>query len=75
MIIEIYGKSQCQYCDMAVMKAQAMVQENDHTYTYKKLGVDFTKEELLEKFPSAKTFPQITIDGNPIGGWNEFKKV
>jgi len=44
--------------------------------TYKKynLGEDFNREELLNKFPSAKTFPQITVDGVSIGGWTEFNK-
>jgi glutaredoxin len=76
MHIEIYSKDQCPYCDMAVRKAQAMIQEtSEHTYSVKKLGVDFTREELLEKFPDAKTFPQITVDGVSIGGWTEFQKV
>ena len=30
------------------------------------------REELFEKFPSARTFPQITIDGNLVGGYTEF---
>ena len=33
---------------------------------------DFTREELFEKFPSARTFPQITMDGILIGGYTEF---
>jgi glutaredoxin 3 len=76
MIIEIYSKDQCPYCDMAVRKAQAMIQEtSEHTYSVKKLGVDFGREEMLETFPTARTFPQIKIDGQPIGGWTEFQKI
>lgn len=60
---------------MALHKAQAMVQENSNKLTYKKLGVDFNREELIEKFPTARTFPQIKIDGQPIGGWAEFKEI
>jgi glutaredoxin 3 len=75
MIIEIYSKDQCPYCDMALHKAQAMVQENTDKLTYKKLGVDFNREELLEQFPTARTFPQIKIDGVSIGGWTEFQKI
>lgn len=76
MIIEIYSKDQCPYCDMAVRKAQAMVQEtSEHTYSVKKLGVDFGREEMLETFPGARTFPQIKVDGIGIGGWTEFQKV
>ena len=76
MIIEIYSKDQCPYCDMAVRKAQAMIQEtSEHTYSVKKLGVDFNREELLVQFPTARTFPQIKIDGVSIGGWTEFQKI
>ena len=39
------------------------------------LDEDFTREQLLEVFPDAKTFPQITIDKIKIGGYDEFKKV
>jgi glutaredoxin 3 len=75
MIIEIYGKDACSQCEMALYKAQAMVQENTNKLTYKKLGVDFNREELLEQFPTARTFPQIKIDGVSIGGWTEFQKI
>lgn len=76
MNIEIYSKDNCPYCDMAVHKAQAMVQEtSEHTYKVLKLGPDFGREEMLENFPGARTFPQIKVDGKPIGGWLEFQKI
>lgn len=76
MNIEIYSKDQCPYCDMAVHKAQAMIQEgSDISYKVFKLGVDFGREEMLENFPGARTFPQIRIDGKNIGGWLEFQKI
>ena len=28
----------------------------------------------MEKFPTARTFPQITIDGESIGGYTEFRE-
>jgi glutaredoxin len=61
---------------MAVHKAQAMIQESsDISYKVLKLGKDFGREEMLETFPGARTFPQIKIDGKNIGGWLEFQKV
>lgn len=76
MNIEIYSKDQCPYCDMAIHKAQAMIQErSDISYKVFKLNEDFSREELFEKFPTARTFPQITIDGEGIGGWQEFQNV
>jgi glutaredoxin len=40
--------------------------------TYKSLGTDYTKEELLESFPGARTVPQIKINGTTIGGYDQF---
>jgi glutaredoxin len=39
------------------------------------LEEDFSRDELFEKFPTARTFPQITIDGESIGGFMEFKEI
>ena len=35
------------------------------------LDVDYTREDFVEKFPEARTFPQITKDGIYIGGFTE----
>jgi len=73
--IEIYSKDNCPYCDMAVRQAQQMVQESSNKYVVYKLGVDFELHELLERVPTARTFPQIMIDGENIGGYTEFSKI
>ena len=38
------------------------------------IGEDFTREEVLELFPGARTFPQIKIDDVNIGGYTELEK-
>ena len=70
-MIKIYGKPQCPFCD----RAKALAEREGYTYEYLQLDVDFTREELFEKFPSARTFPQITVDydGEYIGGYTEFE--
>tara|TARA_Y100000361_G_C10897614_1_gene207375 strand:- start:62 stop:439 length:378 start_codon:yes stop_codon:yes gene_type:complete len=75
MKIEIYGKDNCAYCDRAVALAQQIVQESEHKYEYFKHGRDFDTHDLLREFPNARTFPQIRIDGENIGGYNEFYEV
>ena len=35
------------------------------------IDVDYTREDFEEKFPDARTFPQITMDGEYIGGFTE----
>ena len=76
MKIEIYSKDQCPFCEMAVHKAQAMIQErSDISYKVYKLGVDFDREKMMEKFPTARTFPQIVVNDENIGGWKEFQEI
>ena len=71
MIVEIYSKPMCPYCDMA----KALAEREGHDLTVKMLDVDFDREVLLETFPGARTYPQIIVDGNKIGGYTEFKKL
>ena len=67
MKIEIYGKTFCPYCD----KAKALCEREGLEYSYKELDKDFNREEFFNIFPTARTFPQIKIDGNDIGGYTE----
>ncbi len=67
-MIEIYGKIQCSFCD----RAKALCEQRNLDYKYYQLGEHFTREELLEMFPDARTFPQIKVGGSPIGGWDKF---
>mgnify|MGYP003321891282 FL=1 len=69
-MIEIYGKTQCPFCD----KAKALCEKQGLEYTYKQLDTDFTREELFELFPGARTFPQIKFDGENIGGYTNLEE-
>jgi len=71
MKVEIYSKPQCPYCDMA----KNLAEQKELDYTYKMLDEDFSREELMETFPGARTFPQIIVNGDKIGGYQEFKKL
>lgn len=70
MHVTIYSKDNCSYCTRAKM---LLANKGIH-YNELKLNEDFTKESLLELFPSAKTFPVIVIDGFNIGGYNELQR-
>lgn len=69
----IYGKEDCQYCE----NAKNLLSEKGYEFTYSELGKDYTKEELLELAPSAKTYPQIWVDSGMIteyvGGFTELE--
>jgi len=36
--------------------------------------VDFTREEFFLQFPNARTFPQIIIDDEHVGGYTDLEK-
>ena len=67
-MIEIWSKPNCPFCD----KAENLCIQRELEFKKYMLDVDYSREELFEKFPSARTFPQITIDGNLVGGYTEF---
>ena len=54
---------------------QTMPETKNLDATVKKLGVDFSREELLEQFPAARSFPIVIIDGVNVGGFTEFSKL
>lgn len=69
-MIEIYGKTACAHCDAA----KKLCEMKNIEYTYKQLDKDFTRDEVLELFPGARTFPQIKVNGNSIGGYDNLTK-
>lgn len=66
-MIEIYGKDNCPFCD----KAKALCERIGEEYEYKLLGFDFTREEMMETFPTARTFPQIIVGNEKVGGYEQ----
>ena len=38
------------------------------------LNQDYSREQFFEIFPNAKTFPQIIINGEKIGGYHELER-
>lgn len=68
MDIEIYSKTNCVFCDKAKIKLQ---KHNPKIYM---LDKDFSRDDFFKKFPNARTFPQIIINKEHIGGYSELKK-
>ena len=66
----IWSKYHCSYCD----QAKALLKSKGIQFQEKKIGDGYTKEELLEAVPTARTVPQIFIDGELVGGFTELKK-
>lgn len=70
MAIELYSKNNCSFCD----KAKQLLRMHGKDYIEYKLDEDFTRDVLLSKFPEAKTFPVIVVDGFNIGGYHQLEQ-
>lgn len=68
--ITVYSKDDCPFC----VKAKTVLSLRNIKFTEKKIGVDVTREQLLEAIPNARTVPQIVINGDPIGGYEQLVK-
>ena len=68
MNIEIYSKNNCVFCDKAKIKLQK------HHPKIQMLDKDFSREDFFKKFPNARTFPQIIINSEHVGGYAELKR-
>lgn len=65
----VWSKYHCPYCD----QAKALLKQKGIAFEEKKIGDGYTKEELLEAVPTARTVPQIFINNQLIGGFTELK--
>ena len=65
--IEVYSKENCAYC----IRTKRLLERMQIPFVEKKIGVDVTREQLLEVAPNAKTVPQIVISGRVIGGYDD----
>ena len=71
MKVTVYSKDNCSYCTKAIN----LLETTDLEVTEMKLDKDFSRDEILEWFPDARTFPIITLDNQWIGGYNELVEV
>lgn len=66
----IWSKDLCPYCD----RAKALLKQKGIEFEERKIGSGWTKEQLLESVPTARTVPQIFLDGKLIGGHDDLVK-
>lgn len=66
----VWSKYHCVFCE----QAKTLLKSKGIEFEEKKIGDGYTKEDLLEAVPSARTVPQIFIDGELIGGFTELKQ-
>ena len=66
----IWSKYNCPYCD----QAKALLKNKGIPFEEKKIGDGYTREELLEAVPNARTVPQVFLDDKLIGGFQELNE-
>jgi glutaredoxin 3 len=67
----VWSKDQCPYC----IQAKALLDSKGIEYEERNImHGTYTKEQLLEAVPTARTLPQIFLDEEYIGGFNELRK-
>lgn len=67
-MVIIYGKSNCIYCE----KAKKLCTDYKLDYEYRNVAQIEYLEEFVEKFPGAKTVPQIIWYDKVIGTYENF---
>ena len=65
----VWSKEKCPMC----VQAKTLLNSKNVEYEERIVGVDWTKEQLLEQVPNARSVPQILIDGELIGGYLELR--
>lgn len=71
MSVVVWSKDKCFYCQMAknILELKGIEFEERNTSLNK-----WSRADMLEDVPDAKTFPQIFIDDQHIGGFTELQK-
>lgn len=66
----VWSKYNCPFCD----QAKNLLTLKGIEFEERKIGDGYTREDLLEAVPTARTVPQIFLDGELVGGFTELKE-
>ena len=66
----VWSKDMCGYCE----QAKQLLTMKGIEFEERKIGKDWTKEQLLEAVPTARSVPQIFLDEQYVGGYQELKQ-
>jgi len=54
--------------------AEKLLMQKGYDIEERKIGFGYNREQLFEAVPNAKSVPQIFVDGEYIGGYDNLKK-
>jgi glutaredoxin 3 len=66
----VWSKDACPFCD----QAKNLLKLKGIEFEERNISTDWTREQLLEAVPDARTVPQIFLDEELIGGFTELRK-
>ena len=66
-----WSKNSCPFCD----QAKKLLKLKNIEFEERNISAEkWTREQLLEAVPTARTLPQIFLDDNYIGGFTELRR-
>lgn len=66
----VWSKDNCTFC----VQAKNLLTTKGIEFEERKIGDGYTKEQLLEEVPNARSVPQIFLDGKLVGGFTDLKE-
>jgi glutaredoxin len=66
----VWSKDACPFC----VQAKALLESRGIEFEERNVSKDWTREQLLEAVPTARTLPQIFLDDKLVGGFTELRK-
>jgi glutaredoxin 3 len=66
----VWSKNQCPYCT----QAKALLESRGIEFEERNIEDGWDKEDLLAAVPTARTLPQVFLDEELVGGFNELRK-
>ena len=66
----VWSKDQCSFC----VQAKNLLNSKNIEFEERNINHNYTREQLLEAVPNARTLPQIFIDDKLIGGFTELRQ-
>jgi glutaredoxin len=66
----VWSKDQCAFCE----QAKGLLEMKGIEYEVRNISQDWTREQLLESVPTARSVPQIFLDDEYVGGFQELRQ-
>jgi glutaredoxin 3 len=65
----VWSKDACPFC----VQAKSLLAARGIEFEERNISKDWTREQLLEAVPDARTLPQIFLDDQHIGGFTDLR--